>query len=356
MLFCACGPYSEAPPGHAAEPEHRRLVAGGAVALAHDGGPTPPARAVLGDLLEEVAVRVEEERDLRRELVDGHPAAFDHGVAVGDAVGQRERHLLHGVGAGVAEVRARHRDRVEPGHLGGTELDGVGDQPQRRLRRPDPGAARGVLLEDVVLDGAGELLARHALLLGGGDVERQQDRGGAVDREAGADLVQRDAVEQDLGIGERVDRDADPADLLAELRIIGVEAALRRQVERDRQPRAALVEQVAVAAVGLLGGAEARVLAKRPQLAAVSAREVAAGERIGRPAQAGHRPDRPVRRRAPAGCRRGSELGRSSMDNVLAKNENANTADRKRARNRVCGDAWKLGEDPVHSDYGTCVK
>ena len=96
----------------------------------------------------------------------------------------------------------------------------------------------------------------------------------------GADLVQRDAVEQDLGVGQRVDRDTDPADLLADLGIVGVEAALRRQVERDRQARPALVQQVAVATVGLLGGTEARILAERPQLAAVSAREVAAGERI----------------------------------------------------------------------------
>ena len=234
-----------------------------------------------------------------------HPAALDHGVAVGDAVGERERHLLNRVGAGVAEVRAGHRDRVEPRHLGRAELDGVGDQPQRRLRRPDPGAARRVLLEDVVLDGAGQLLARHALLLGGRDVERQQDRRGAVDREAGADLVQRDAVEQDLGVGQRVDGDADPADLLAVLGVVGVVAALRRQVERDRQPGAALVQQVAVATVGLLGGAEARILAERPQLAAVAAREVAAGERIRRRARAGRRPGRPVRRRARSGMPEG---------------------------------------------------
>ena len=150
-------------------------------------------------------------------------------------------------------VRTGDRDRVEPRHLGRAELDGVGDQPQRRLRRPDPRPARCVLLEDVVLDRAGELLARHALLLRGGDIEGQQDGGGAVDRETGADLVQGDAVEQDLGVGQRVDRDTDPANLLAVLGIIGVVAALRGQIERHRQPRSALVQQVAVAAIGLLG-------------------------------------------------------------------------------------------------------
>jgi hypothetical protein len=67
-------------------------------------------------------------------------------------------------------------------------------------------------------------------------------------------------VEQDLGVGEGVDRDADPADLLAHLGVVGVVAALGGQVERHRQPGAALLQQVAVAAVGLLGGAEAGVL------------------------------------------------------------------------------------------------
>src|SRR4029079_16409281 len=135
----------------------------------------------------------------------------------------------------------------------------------------------GVLLEDVVLDGAGELLSRHPLLLRGRNVERQQDRGRPVDREAGADLVQWDAVEQDLGIGLRVDGDTDAADLLADLGIVGVEAALRRQVERDRQTRSTLVQQIPVATVGVLSGSEARVLAEGPQLPAVAAGEVAAG-------------------------------------------------------------------------------
>ena len=37
-------------------------------------------------------------------------------------------------------------------------------------------------------------------------IERQQDGRGAVDGETGADLVERDAVEQDLGVGQGVDR------------------------------------------------------------------------------------------------------------------------------------------------------
>ncbi len=180
---------------------------------------------------------VEEERDLRSELVDRHASAFDDGVAVGDAVREGERHLLDGVRAGITEVRAGHRDRIEARNLRGAELDGVGDQPQGRLGRPDPRAARGVFLEDVVLDGAGELLTGgHAGLLGRGDVEREQDRGRAVDGEAGADLVERDSVEQDLGVGESVDGDTDAADLLTVFRVVGVVPALRRRSSATDNP------------------------------------------------------------------------------------------------------------------------
>ena len=76
-------------------------------------------------------------------------------------------------------------------------------------------------------------------------------------------------VEQHLHVGERVDRDAGPPHLALGARIVGVEPELRRQVERDREPRLAALEQVAEALVRLLGRGEAGVLADRPRPAAV---------------------------------------------------------------------------------------
>ena len=79
---------------------------------------------------------------------------------------------------------------------------------------------------------------------------------------------------------ERVDGDALAPDLAERARVVGVVAHQRRHVERRAQARLAVVEQVAEALVGLLGGAEAGELAHRPQPPAVHRRVHAAGERI----------------------------------------------------------------------------
>jgi hypothetical protein len=148
----------------------------GDLALAELARPDPPGRAVLRDLLEEVEVRVEEEGEPRREVVHVQPA-LARPLDVREPVRERERKLLGGVRAGLADVVARDRDRMPLGHLARAELDHVGDEPHRRLRREDVLLLRDVLLEDVRLDRPSEVAHRHALLLAHARVEREQDRG-----------------------------------------------------------------------------------------------------------------------------------------------------------------------------------
>ena len=97
-----------------------------------------------------------------------------------------------------------------------------------------------------------------SLLLGDEFVEEQQQRGGRVDRHRRRDLAERDAGEQDLHVGERVDRDAGAADLAERARVVGVVAELGRQVERDREPGLAALEEIAVARVRLLAPTRSR--------------------------------------------------------------------------------------------------
>ena len=145
-----------------------------------------------------------------------------------------------------------------------------------------------------------EPLRRDALLLRRDDVEREHDRGGAVDRQRHPDLAEVDPRVEVLHVVERVDRDALAADLAEAERRVGVVAHQRRHVERGREPGLALLEQVAEALVGLDRGAEAGELAHRPQPPAVHRRVRAARERIraGKPdpllrRQVGGRVERP---------------------------------------------------------------
>src|SRR3954447_1562194 len=117
-----------------------------AVALLQLTRPDPPGRAVLRDLLEEVEMRVEEEREPRREVVDVE-AALRCRLDVGEPVGEGERKLLRCGRPRLADVVARDRDRMPEWHLPRTKLDQVEDEPHRRLGRKDPLLLRDVLLE-----------------------------------------------------------------------------------------------------------------------------------------------------------------------------------------------------------------
>ena len=265
--------------GLGVEPHHLRAGVAGAVGVAHLAGPDPAGGTVLGDLLEEVEVGVEEEREPRREGVDVE-AAFDRALDVGEAVLEREGELLLGGRAGLSDVVAGDRDRVPAGHRGGAELDHVGDQSHRRLDREAPLLLGDVLLEDVGLDRPAEPVGADPVLLGGDDVEGQQDRGRRVDRHRDRHPVERDAGEQGLHVVDRVDRDALHADLAERAVVVGVEPHQGRHVERCREAVLARLEQVAEALVGLLDGAEAGELAHRPEPPAVHRRVDAAGERV----------------------------------------------------------------------------
>ena len=86
------------------------------------------------------------------------------------------------------------------------------------------------------------------------------------------------AVEERRHVFDRVDRDADAADLARGERMIRVVPHLGRQIEGDAEAGHALREEIPVPGVGFRGGAEAGVLAHRPQPAAIHGRLDAAGE------------------------------------------------------------------------------
>ncbi|MPL82808.1 hypothetical protein SDC9_28757 [bioreactor metagenome] len=254
------------------------------VELGHHARPEQTRGAQLRDFHKEVHADREEERQTAGEGVDVH-ATGKRGADIFAAVGDGEGQLLHQVRAGFLHVVARDRDRVELRHLVRGVFDDVRNDPHRGFGRIDIGVADHELLEDIVLDRARELLARHALLLAGDDEVRQHRNDGAVHRHRDRDLLERDAVEQDLHVLDTVDRDARLADIADDARVIAVIAAVGRQVEGDRDALLACGQRLAVEGVTLLGGREARILPDRPGTAGIHRGAHAAGE--GREARQG---------------------------------------------------------------------
>ncbi len=241
----------------------------------HQLGPEHAGGAQLGDLHEIIHADRPEERHARRELIDGEPG-LDAGAHIFDAVGERigEFEILRR--ARLLHVIAGNRDRIELRHLGGGVGEDVGDDAQGRRRRVDIGVAHHEFFEDVVLDRAGQLFVRHALFLGGDDIERQHRQHRAVHGHRHAHLVERDAGEQRAHVVDRIDRDARHADIAGHARMIAVVAAMGGEIESDREALLPGGEIAPVEGVGILRGGEAGILPDGPGLRRVHGRVGAA--------------------------------------------------------------------------------
>src|SRR5258708_38561678 len=84
----------------------------GAETVAHRFRPDFAGRAVLGDLFEEIAMRVEKEAEPRCETVD-RQASFERPIDVLDTVAQGERKFLDRGRAGLANMITADRNRIE---------------------------------------------------------------------------------------------------------------------------------------------------------------------------------------------------------------------------------------------------
>ena len=236
-ISCAC---SDAARGLRVELELLAALVG-AVAVAHRHRPDAPRDATEHRVLGVHAVG-EEERQVRREVVDVH-AAREVGLDEGEAVGERERELRDRVRAGLGDVIARDRHRVEVRTLCCDEvfLD-VAHHLQREFGGEDAGVLALVFLEDVGLHGAAHRRERPRvdlrasssvgsrpfsslnfvdLLVDRGVEEHREDRRRrAVDRhrDRGGRRAQVEARVEHLHVVERRDRHARIADLAVDVR------------------------------------------------------------------------------------------------------------------------------------------
>jgi len=143
-----------------AEEERARIFC--AETVAHDFGPEAWGGAVLGDFFEQVAMCVEEERELGSEVIHAE-AGIEGCLDVGDTVGESEGDFLDGSRAGFANVVAGDGDGVPLGEIVAAPGEDVGDDTHGGADWIDVRAASDVFLEDVVLDGAGKFGEAGAL-------------------------------------------------------------------------------------------------------------------------------------------------------------------------------------------------
>ena len=120
----------------------------------------------------------------------------------------------------------------------------------------------------------------HALLFRCDHVAGEHRQHRAVHRHRDRDLVERNAVEQDLHVLDRVDRDARLADVADDARVVGVVAAVGSEVEGDRHALLAGRQVAAVERVRFFGGGETGVLPDRPRAHRVHRRLRPAHERL----------------------------------------------------------------------------
>ena len=210
-----------------------------------------------------------------------HPDAPEEAQPGGESVYvkpsfQPAARIFHAVGEGVGELQICGSPRlldVIAGDGNGVELrhpsrcvgEDVGDDAHGRLGRIDVGVAHHELFENVVLDGASELLRGHALLLARHDVECHDRQHRPVHRHGDGHLIQRNACEERAHVDDGVDRNARHAHIACRSLMVGVVASVGGQVERHRQPPLPGGKIAPIESVGLLGGGETRILADSPR-------------------------------------------------------------------------------------------
>ena len=233
-------------------------------------GPEEARGPHLGDFHEVVHADGPEEGDPWREGVHVH-AGLDAGAQILEPVGEGVTELNVVGGAGFLHVVAGDADAVELGHLFGGVGEDVADDADGGVGGVDVGVADHELFEDVVLDGAGELVVLDALLFAGDDEVGKDGQDGAVHGHGDGHLVEGDTVEEDVHVGHGVDGDPGLAHITDDALVVGIVTAMGGEIEGDGEPHLPGGEVAAVEGVALFGGGEPGVLTDGPGLGDIHA-------------------------------------------------------------------------------------
>ncbi len=183
--------------------EHLTFGAGAKLTL-HPICPQHAACTHLGNFLQVGHAVGPEEAKAGREGVHIQ-ASLDSGFHVLEAVGQSVSQLNFLRGTRLLHVVPADADGIESGHVLGRVGKNVTDDTHRRRRRIDERVPHHEFLENVVLNGAGQLIPAHPLFLSRHYVECQNGQHRPIHGHADAHLVQWDTLEEPLHVLDAVD-------------------------------------------------------------------------------------------------------------------------------------------------------
>src|SRR5262249_47914393 len=144
------------------EAQHHRAGIASVKTIAHNARPHPSRGPKLGDLFQQVVMRIKEKRKAWCEFINLE-TGFESRLDIGKRVSKCKRQLLYGRRARFPNVIAANRNGVPVGDVLRAKGECVCDQAKRRLRWKDVSSARNVLFQNVVLNGAVYFFKRNAL-------------------------------------------------------------------------------------------------------------------------------------------------------------------------------------------------
>ena len=244
-----------------------------------NGCPETTGCTEFSNFFKYVVVSVPEEGQAACEIIDfqtGFQSCFD----VSDTISDGESDFLSSSGACFTDMVTGDGNGVPLRYILGAVFKNVGNQTHRRFNRENIGSAGCVFFQNIVLNGAAELIGRYALLFSNCDVHSQQYGCRCVDCHGCGNFAQINLVKKDFHIFQGIDCYAYLTDFADSHFVIRVIADLGRKVECAGQAGAAIFNQVTITFVGFFSGSKACIHTHSPETAAVHGRLYAAGIRI----------------------------------------------------------------------------
>ena len=141
----------------------------------------------------------------------------------------------------------------------------IGDQPHAFFWRKNIGTPGDVLFENVVLNGAFELIHRSALLFCCDHVHGQQHHGRCVDGHRRAHGIKRYTIEEEFHVFHGRNRHPNLPNFTVRQFIIGIHAELGGKVKRNRKAHLAAFEKDFEPLVCFFSTRKSSVLTHGPQ-------------------------------------------------------------------------------------------